>query len=208
LILTALLIAVRIFGPYIASRRNDQLPFVLFAAAFGIVLTALAITMGREIVLPLLGRESTLTGRTEHWAILATYAFKHPWLGYGYNGFWTGKGDSLRVMHSIGAGMKGADSGYMDTMLQFGLVGIVLMLVVLLVCAQNFLRLFRRNSVPLSAYWYLSIILATFVGSFTEALFLTPTGITTFIFVVACAGLSSLNQDNASLSYPNPDSLS
>lgn len=192
LILTAVLIAVRIFGPYIARRRKDQLPFVLYSAVFGIPLIALAIVASKDIVLNLLGRESTLTGRTDHWALIATYALRHLWLGYGFNAFWTGTGDSLQLMASFGAAVIGSDSGYLDTMLQFGLVGMCLLLVILLISVRDFAKLFRRASVPLIAYWYGGLILATFVGSFTEGLFLMPVGITTFIFVVACAGLRSL----------------
>jgi O-antigen ligase len=199
LILAVVLIAVRIFGPYIARRRKDQLPFVMYTAVCFIVVALPVITMGWEIILPLLGRDSTLTGRTDHWATLAPFAFRHLWLGYGYNAFWTGAGDSLRVFDSIGAGVKGADSGYMDTMLQFGLLGMGMLLLVLLVSLRDFLRVLRRSSVPLIAYWYAGIILATFVGSFTEGLFLTPTGITTFIFVVGCTGLTTLSNANASI---------
>jgi exopolysaccharide production protein ExoQ len=199
LIMTAVLIAVRILGPYVASRSRDQLPFVLYTATFGTVVAVLATTLGREIILPMLGRETTLSGRTEHWAVLAPFAFRHLWLGYGYNAFWTGAGDSLRVMNLIGGGMKGSDSGYVDTMLQFGLVGMGMLLVLLVVCVQDFARLFRKDSVPLVAYWYAGLILATFVGSVTEGLFLAPTGVTTFIFVVACAGLRSLSLESASL---------
>jgi exopolysaccharide production protein ExoQ len=198
LILAVVLIVVRVFGPYIARRRKEQLPFVLFGAVCGIVLVTLVITIGREIILPLLGRESTLTGRTEHWALLSTYAYRHLWLGYGYEAFWTATGDSLRVITAVGAGMKGADSGYVDTMLQFGLVGLGLLFLILLVCVRNFVKLLRRVYVPLIAYWYAGIILAIFVGSLTEGLFLIPTGITSFIFVVACAGLRDLTQKNAS----------
>jgi exopolysaccharide production protein ExoQ len=200
LILAVVLIAVRIFGPYIARRRRDQLPFVLYTAVFGIPLIGFVIVAAKDIVLPLLGRESTLTGRTDNWALIATYAFRHLWLGYGYNAFWTGTGDSLQLMARIGAAMIGSDSGYLDTMLQFGLVGMGLLLLVLLISVRDFARLFRRASVPLIAYWYVGLILATFIGTFTEALFLPPVGITTFIFVVACAGLRSLSHENALLS--------
>jgi O-antigen ligase len=190
LILVALLIAVRAFGPYITSRRKEQLPFALFLAICGIALTVLGITFGREIILPLLGKEPTLTGRTEHWAVLAPFALKHLWLGYGYSAFWTGTGDSLQVMNIIGAGMKGSDSGFVDMMLQFGLVGLSLMFIVFLTCARDFVRLFRRDSMPLVAYWYVGLIVATLVGSFTETLFLGS--VTTFIFAIACAGLRNL----------------
>jgi exopolysaccharide production protein ExoQ len=197
LILAVVLIAVRVFGPYIARRRRDQLPFVLYTALFGIPLIGFVIVATKDIVLTLLGRESTLTGRTDNWALIATYAFRHLWLGYGYNAFWTGTGDSLQLMTRIGAAMIGSDSGYLDTMLQFGLVGMGLLFLILLIAMRDFARLFRRASVPLIAYWYVGLILATFVGSFTEALFLPPVGITTFIFVAACAGLRSLSHENA-----------
>jgi exopolysaccharide production protein ExoQ len=197
LILTVVLIAVRLFGPYVARRRKDQLPFVLYTAVFGIPLMAFAIVAAKDIVLTLLGRESTLTGRTDHWGLIASYALGHLWVGYGYNAFWTGAGDSLRVMTRVGGAMIGSDSGYLDTMLQFGLVGIGLLLLVLLISLRDFSRLFRRTSVPLIAYWYVSLILVTFIGSFTEALFLPPVGITSFIFVVACAGLRSLSHERS-----------
>jgi O-antigen ligase len=188
LILAVLLIAVRLYGPFLRSRRGDQLPFVLYSTVFGM----LAIALGRDIVLSMLGRDSTLTGRTHEWAILVPYALKHLWLGYGYQAFWTGTGDSLHAMTLVGGAMRGADSGYLDTMLQFGLVGMAMWLIVLLVVLRNFARLFREDFVPLAGYWYAGIILATFVGSFTEGLFLNPGGVTTFIFVVACAGLRNL----------------
>jgi O-antigen ligase len=192
LILAVVLVVVRVFGPYIARRRRDQLPFVLYSAVFGIPLIAFAIVAGKDIVLSLLGRETTLTGRTDHWALIATYALRHPWLGYGYNAFWTGAGDSLQLMRSVGGAMIGSDSGYLDTMLQFGLLGMVLLLLAMLILVRDFASLFRGAVVPLIAYWYVAVILATFIGSFTEGLFPIPIGITTFIFVVACAGLRNL----------------
>ena len=93
--------------------------------------------------------------------------------------------------------MKGADSGYLDTMLQFGAAGMALLLVIFLVAVRDFLRLFRTRSVPLAGYWYASLIIATFVGSVTEILFLVPNGVITFVFVVGCAGLRTLSNENS-----------
>ena len=193
LIMVAVLTGVRVFGPFLARRRREQLPFMLYAAFIGIPLSVLAIAVGKDIILPLLGRDATLTGRTESWAVLATFALQHLWIGYGYEAFWTGTGDSLRAAITVGVPITGSDSGYLDTMLQFGLLGIAMLLIVLLVSARDFVRLFRSASAPLIAYWYIGVILMTFVGSFTETLFLTSSGITTFVFVVACAGLRSLS---------------
>jgi O-antigen ligase len=170
--MAAVLVAVRVLGPYIASRRRDQLPFVLFAAACGIVLTALTVIEGRDIITILLGRDSTLSGRTEHWAVLLPYMLQHLWLGYGYEAFWLGNGDSLHVITRIGGAMKGADSGYVDTMLSLGLLGLAALFIVALARVYDFVRLIRNASVPLIAYWYAGLILATFVGMFTESSFL------------------------------------
>jgi exopolysaccharide production protein ExoQ len=197
MVLTVLLIGVRVYGPFIARKRRDQLPFILYATVSGI----LAIVFGRGVILFLLGRDSTLTGRTDEWAILVPLVLKHLWLGYGYQAFWTGTGDSLSAMSRVGGAMRGADSGYLDTMLQFGLAGMVLWLAVLRVFMGDMVRLFRTASVPLIAYWYAGLILATFIGNFVGTTFLSPTGLGSFAFVVACSGLSNLNRESASQSW-------
>lgn len=194
LVLAILLVAVRLYGPFIRNSRREQLPFLLFATTC----VVLGVVVGREIIFSLLGRDSTLTGRTHEWAVLSFFANRHLWLGYGYAAFWTGTGDSLNAMKLVGGAMRGSDNGYLDTMLQFGLLGIVLWLIVTLVAMKDFARLFRRDLVPLTAYWYAGLILATFVGSVTEGLFPMPTGIATFVFVVACAGLRNLSLENTS----------
>jgi exopolysaccharide production protein ExoQ len=193
LILVVVLVAIRIVGPYIASRRREQLPFVIYCAMVGLPALALLSFAFKDSVLQLLGKESTMSGRTDHWAVLLPYIYRHLWLGYGFAGFWNGTGDALTVITMIGGAMKGSDSGYVDTMLQLGLVGLGFVLLILLVSVWDFMCLFRLPSVPLVAYWYFGIILATFVGSLTEILFLSFSGPSAFIFVLACAGLKNLD---------------
>jgi exopolysaccharide production protein ExoQ len=195
LLLALLLVAVRVYGPFLKSRRRDQLPFALYASFTAIV----AITLGWNILLFLLGRDSTLTGRTHEWSIISPYVFQHLWFGYGYQAFWTGTGDSLRAITRIGGGIRGSDSGYLDTMLQFGLMGMLLWLTVMLVILKDFVRLFHRSFVPLAGYWYAGVVLVTFVGSFADGFFPGPIGIGTFTFVVACAGLRMLSSENRAL---------
>ena len=195
LILTAVLLAVRFFGPLVTRTRRESIPFVLYIAGFTTVMVATSV----GVILSLLGRDLTLTGRTHEWAVIFPFALKHLWLGYGYQGFWVGtSGDSGKVISILGAGLNVADNGYLDLVLQFGVLGIGLLLVVLIVCVRDFLRLLRRSSVPLVAYWYAGLILATLVGSVTEGMFWMPIRIIPFIFVIACAGLKSLSLENAS----------
>jgi len=194
LILVVVLVAVRIIGPLIVRARREQLPFILCSVFGGVLMAGFAATAGRDMILSALGRDTTLTGRTEHWAILATFALHHLWLGYGYQAFWTNQGDGLSAMTAIGAGMTGSDSGYMDILLQFGIVGIGMMVIVLLVSARDFLKLLRRPSVPFLAFWYAGLILMVYVGSITEGLFPGAGGVSTFVFVVASAALRTLSE--------------
>jgi exopolysaccharide production protein ExoQ len=202
LILCFVLIAVRIVGPLLLRGRKEQLPFLLFSVLFGILIAIFMATVGWHMILSALGRDTTLTGRTHSWAILATFAKRHLWLGYGYQAFWTNQGDGLSAMTALGAGMTGSDSGYMDTVLQFGIVGIGMMVIILLVSARDFLTLLRRPSMPFLAFWYAGLILAVYVGSITEGLFPGAGGVSTFVFVVACAALRTLSEQNRLAGWP------
>lgn len=65
----------------------------LRAALFGVVSST---TLLVSVLLPhidlgpvtgLVGRSANLTGRTDFWALAPDYIAEHPWLGYGYGGF-------------------------------------------------------------------------------------------------------------------------
>ena len=207
LILVFVLIAVRVLGPFVASRRREQIPFVVYSIAVGLPVLALAITAGEGIILPLLGKDPSLSGRTDHWAILLPYMADHLWLGYGYQAFWTGSGDSLSVIRSVGGAMKGADSGYIDTMLQFGLVGMGWLMVLLLVFFRDFARLIRRSPMPLIAFWYVGVGIAMFVGSFTEGLITFGIPVPEIVGAIAFAGLRNMYDERAVPSLATIDSF-
>lgn len=65
------------------------------------------------------GRDETLTGRSDIWAILVPYALKKPLLGHGFGGFWT---TGMREMTS-----SHAHNGYLDAILNIGFVGLWLL---------------------------------------------------------------------------------
>jgi O-antigen ligase len=191
LIMTVILLAVRVFGPLVTRTRREAIPFMLYCVGFCAVMIVISVV----IILPLLGRDLTLTGRTHTWAMILPFTLKHLWLGYGYQGFWLGtSGDSGRLISMSTTAISSADDGYLEIMLQFGLVGMVLLLGLLVVCGRDFLKLLRRPTVPLIAFWYAGLILATFAGGVTENMFFMPIRIIPFMLVLGCAGLRTLSQ--------------
>ena len=67
-----------------------------------------------------LGRNGTLTGRTDIWARLLTFFDLHPILGYGFGGFWTA------TTQQIIYGVKEAHNGYLAACLDGGVIGLLL----------------------------------------------------------------------------------
>ncbi len=77
----------------------------------------------------LLGRDNTLTGRTDIWASVLPVMERQPLLGCGFGSFWT---DARRSLYEIPT----AHNGYLDILLELGAVGLAFYVVWLLSCAH------------------------------------------------------------------------
>lgn len=86
----------------------------------------------------LLGRDETLTGRTEVWAAVLPVVQKQPLLGAGFGSFWT---SARQRFYQIPHG----HNGYLDILLDLGAVGLVLNTVWLLSCARKIHAGLTRN---------------------------------------------------------------
>lgn len=122
-----------LIGLYRMKKRNK-----LIGANTTLITTASIIVFGAMIpfsggwilsdVAPILNRQETLTGRTDIWEYLIPYAMNHIILGHGYGGFWT---DAHRAATS-----SHAHNGYLDIILNLGLVGLAFFSMYLLQCCR------------------------------------------------------------------------
>jgi len=85
-----------------------------------------------------LGRDSTLTGRTEIWAGIVPDFFNHPILGHGFSGFWTPARTSA---NQVGQ----AHNGYLEVSLELGLAGLLLNGILLLSWTRKARRTLGRD---------------------------------------------------------------
>lgn len=83
----------------------------------------------KETVLLSVGRDETLTTRTDIWPILMNFQ-DSPLVGAGFNTFWAGQ-RLISLFEKVG-GIIQAHNGYLETYLNGGLVGVGLLLVLLL----------------------------------------------------------------------------
>ena len=84
------------------------------------------------------GRDATLTGRTQIWAILLPGALQKPLGGSGFRGFWT-----TRTMAALG--FSSAHSGYLELLISLGFVGIALMSIFYLSTCRKAIRELSRD---------------------------------------------------------------
>jgi exopolysaccharide production protein ExoQ len=85
-----------------------------------------------------LGRDETLTGRTEVWTAVLPAMKRQPLLGYGFGSFWT---DTRRELYEIPT----AHNGYLDILLELGVVGLAFCTVWLLSCALQLHRALAQD---------------------------------------------------------------
>jgi O-antigen ligase len=118
------------------SRLAKRSLLVLLAGVAGAVILNAQSAVG--VVTELLGRESTLTGRTMIWAAVEPYIRARPWSGYGWGALWTQDSLMTRVMWSAaGFHFPHAHNAYLDALAQCGVIGLVLLM---LVCAVVLVR--------------------------------------------------------------------
>jgi len=166
-------------------RALDRLAFLMAVAIPTTLVVYLAATNFNEL-LAVMDRDPTLTQRTVIWAEVIPSIVKQPLHGYGYSAFWTGlHGESSHAV-LVTRWMEGqAQNGYLDVLLQLGLLGLVPLIYMFV---RGFLqagKAFERLDVSpavLLATVFLPMVLMENVG---ESSFLLPLGIPWFYALIA-----------------------
>lgn len=148
-------VAVLILIPLFRSLRL-RMTAVVAVGILSVLVGAIVLTVSltnTEEVFALLGRDPTLTGRTDIWAAALVSIAERPWLGYGHNAFWQGwGGPSAALVGSIGWESPNSHNGLIDLWLELGLVGVLTFLLGLGVAARRAI-LQARHSITAAGLW-------------------------------------------------------
>lgn len=119
------------------------------------------------LILTRLGRDPTLTGRTDLWSTLLTYPV-NPMFGAGYESFWLGS--RLEELWSLYPWQPNqAHNGYLETYLNLGWVGVCLLAFIVISGYRRIHDLLRND--PAGAQLRLAFFLVVIIYNFTEAAF-------------------------------------
>ncbi|MGB3533507.1 MAG: O-antigen ligase [Microcoleaceae cyanobacterium] len=121
-----------------------------------------------EELLGLIGKDPSLTGRTDLWVWVGEMIDKRPWFGYGYTAFWNGlDGASAYVVRAARWPVPYSHNGILDLWLDIGLFGVSAYLLGFVI---NFFRaiFLARSSVGLDGMWPLIFMTYLILTNATE----------------------------------------
>ncbi len=122
-----------------------------FTAAILITIAAAVLAFlvyeAAPIIAVMLGKDPTLTGRSQIWHAVMLAVHKRPLLGFGYYAFWIGmKGEAANVAMSIGATNLGnAENGVLGMWLELGAVGVAIVGLILFQLSRMAVVLFSKD---------------------------------------------------------------
>jgi exopolysaccharide production protein ExoQ len=153
------------------------------------------------VVVGLLGRDLTLTGRTEIWAAVLAES-TDPLFGDGFYSFWMGdrvERLSAQYYHHLNS----AHNTYLETYLNTGLIGVLLIVLVLAVAARRIGQDLKQGSE--FAIYRLAVLMSTAVYGMTEAIF-NRLGLTWFMLLLVVTEYGRSNIPGSQDESPQPRS--
>lgn len=205
-VVLTLLLLVPVFRT-LRTKSSRMIPL-----AAGAVLLAGSLAMwlatNSERVLALLGRESTLTGRTELWSILLREIWRYPLLGYGYHGFWPGQHPAVRtVWNAVGWEAWHAHNGLLDLWLDLGLLGVGIFVWITVQFTRRAVQAFRSSKTS-ETLWPLLFLSFMLLYNLTESAILLQNSIFWILYVataLALARAAAVLRRASFFPLPNPD---
>jgi exopolysaccharide production protein ExoQ len=175
--------------------QKDRVVVSLLIAG-GVTLCVAAVASNYALLMQFIGKDATLTGRTDIWALVVASAMKRPLLGYGYQAFWGMglRGESATISLTYGWIPGHAHDGLLNVWITLGAVGVGLVLITILQAIRDAIRALRRNP-DSEVLWYVSLLVLTLVSNIAEVIYMSPNNLIWMLFVVTCVCLHQWVRD-------------
>jgi exopolysaccharide production protein ExoQ len=160
--------------------RKPGMVHLLVAGLVGASFSTLFLHIGTG-ALETMGRNPTLTGRTEIWAGLLQFS-GNPLIGTGFDSFWLGT--RLQRIWAAGGqlfGINESHNGYLETYLNLGWIGVALLAVFIVAGYRDIMRSLRLDP---DVRIRLAFFVVAVIYNFTEAAFRATCSIW-FVFLLA-----------------------
>lgn len=161
---------------------------MIFLGLTGGITIATIMLVAPVEALQALGRDATLTGRTDIWGVLIEEIRTVPWTGYGYMAFWSAEnGPVFWVRQATHWDVPTAHNGWIEIALAIGIPGVVM---TALVYFQALLRAVGRIFSGPETYWALGFISMILLVSISESNLVHQNSLGWVMFVATSAKLA------------------
>lgn len=183
--LLCLMLGVGVVAGFWTLRRGGA-AFAVAAVWITVVLAGLGVWVWEThsvAVLEALGKDPSLTGRTDIWEALMRKVADRPWTGYGYGAFW-GK-DSVPadwIRKETQWPVPSAHNGWIDLLVQLGWPGAIL--VGALMALATVITVLRSGGAGVrEGWWALGFLVAFIALSLSESILLTHQSLPWVLFM-------------------------
>ncbi|MFN6468565.1 MAG: O-antigen ligase family protein [Nostoc sp. SerVER01] len=178
--------AFPIYHRILRFRYIALIPTLTFLGTISIAFYAWFVTYADQI-LGSVGKDTTLTGRSEIWPAVLEMIVKKPLLGYGYGAFWYGSDTSAAtyVQESIGWPAPSAHNGFLDLWLALGLLGVLVFLAGFLSSFFKAIYFIRLNKMFENNVWLLIYLTVLTFSNLTETTLIEQNSIEWTLYVSA-----------------------
>jgi O-antigen ligase len=137
-LLASLLGLAVIVGGIVVRRGALHATIVATLTATSLVVGLSIVLVAPDLLVGAIGRDLTLTGRTDIWQAAAPFVDARPWLGYGYYAFWLPEnGPAYWVRQAVAWQVASAHSSWLELALGVGRIGVALFALQLLATLKH-----------------------------------------------------------------------
>jgi len=171
----------------LAPRARARAALLAGAACAGIGGLAFALA---PTLLPWVGRDMTLTRRTEIWAAVRPALAERPWLGHGADAFWDVAPASAEISRSLRFDPHSAHNGFLDLALDLGALGLACFCVPFALALARAVRLALAQP-GAGALWPLALLAWYVTSNLPEGALLTRAPLGWALFVATATTLAA-----------------
>jgi hypothetical protein len=183
--------------------RHFLRPWHYYAVMMVSIVAAAGVLLNLGFIFGLLNREVNLTGRIPMWGILFRDVFPlNPWLGHGFGTIWADLSFRIRMRDIAGwpYPIMIGDNGFVDILLNLGVVGLILFL-------WNYIKVWI-NSIPyflkelsLEGFFPFIFLIYTFLANLTFSLFM-ETEVFVWMLIVTMMVIVTQRKNEINAAYP------
>jgi exopolysaccharide production protein ExoQ len=172
----------------------DRIVFLMFLT-IPLAILGFVVAESSTHLLALMGKDPTLTQRTIIWGEVLPSIAKRPIQGYGYSSFWMGlNGESAHAVLATGWMEGQAQDGYLDVLLELGLLGFVPLIWMLGRGLVHAWRAICARSSAAPIHFGIVVLLVLLIQNIGETSILLPLAIQWLYVLLALLVLSRSNK--------------